>query len=253
MAEFTTEDKDYLYQIFADKDHEVREGVTTKSGKVRWFVYLERDSIVRHLDNRFFGEWSMNYHSHRDLEKYSETYCRIAIRNAYRENNGSNTANKANDENMGKGAASDAFKRAASSWGIGLYLQDAPQIWTAYDYVDNNRTDYKKRDQREKEALQQVYNWLKSLRSGQPAQHQQRPKPQVVPSPQGSNKTIQWPDDSKIDYNEKTNRRRKVFDQIGASFDNDFNQYMKWCDAQGVTWSLSSVEIIDNIEALLAS
>jgi len=176
MTEFTQEDRDYLYQVFPDQDHEVREGVTSKSGKVRWFVYLKRDSIVRHLDNRFFGEWSMDYHSHRDLEKYSEVYCRITIRGVYRENNGSNTANKANDENVGKGAASDAFKRAASSWGISLYLQDAPQIWTEHDYADSNGrvNDWDKQKQRMNEALQKVYAWLRQLRAGQGSSHAQQ-------------------------------------------------------------------------------
>lgn len=164
---FTQEDKEFLYQIFADNDHEVREGAKTKDGKkIQWFVYLTWEAIQRHLDERYFGEWSDEYHSHRDLNGYSEVYCRITIRGFSRENNGSNSGNSNQDEHQGKGASTDAFKRTAAKWGIGLYLREIPKkIYTPYDYVNGNKTDWNLKRQRQNEAMKQVTDWLNTLRN----------------------------------------------------------------------------------------
>lgn len=215
-AQFTQEDKDYLYQIFANGDHEVREGATTKTGKVQWFIYLTWEAIQIHLDERFFGEWSDEYHSHRDLDGYSETYCRITIRGMCRENNGSNSANSKSDENQGKGAATDAFKRCAAKWGIGLYLREAPRVYTAYDYKDGNKIDYNKKAQREQEALKEFYKWLETLRRAQstPSNVRELPKQEIIDKAENPSEVNhkQWSDDVKklvaplyIDANGKPN------------------------------------------------
>ena len=228
----TTEDRNYLYQVFENESHEVREGITTKSGKVRWWVYLQKPAIIRHLDEHYFGEWEDSYHSHRDLNGYSEVYCRLTICDISRENNGSNTGT---DEHTGKGAATDAFKRAAMSWGIGLYLQDAPQIWTAYDYKTNGTIDYTKQKQRKQEALNKVFTWLNSLRTGE-VPEQKQTGTGAMPN-KTEQKTNGKPSQSKV-----TNRRTKVITAFKGSLSS--TDVMKKATSLGVDWDNTKSDVI---------
>jgi len=187
----TLEDRDYLYAPFEVDQHEAREGATTKNkDKISWYIYIRRKPLIERLEGRFWGAWTLEYHSPKDLKNHSEVYCRISIHGLARENNGSGSSG---NEHEGKSAATDAFKRACSNWGMGLYLQDCPQIWTAYDYVDNGRTDYKKRAIREKEAMQQFAVWFNQQvlgNSGSAPQPQAKnPTPDPVPAPSATPET----------------------------------------------------------------
>lgn len=242
----TLEDRAYLYQVFKNDEHEVREGITTKTGKVRWWVYLQKPAIIRHLDSRYFGEWSDSYHSHRDNKGYSEVYCRLTIHDMYRENNGSNTGA---DEHTGKGAATDAFKRAAMSWGIGLYLQNSPQIWTAYDYKTGGSIDYKKQRERKNEALGKVFTWLNSLRSGNQQQNDASEKqPQSNYGKSSASKTTVVTD---MPYKQLENRRNKVYGAVKGLFHENFGEMMDFCTSNNIDWTQESDIVIDTIRKVI--
>lgn len=158
------EDVVLLRENFALAEYEVREGLTAKSGKVRWFVYVRREAIINRLDDVVPFEWSDALTDQHVADKFASITCSITIRGITRQLNGSCSGNS--EENNIKGAATDAFKRAASMWGIGLNLQSAPMIWTDGGYHKEDKkgkkyvADYKMRDAQEKQAITQFGKWL---------------------------------------------------------------------------------------------
>jgi len=180
-----------LYTPFKPSEHEVREGSTR--GRVLWFTYITRQAIIRRLDEVFPGEWTFEILEIRHADGYTNVTARLTIRGMPREYNGGNSGSF-RDENEEKAAVTDAFKRVASMWGIGLYLADAPQIWTEGDYLSekNGRqvvTDYAKRATRERDALAHVSKWLRSLGIASekivefPGAVPQEPPPSPAPEP----------------------------------------------------------------------
>ncbi len=165
MATFTLEERDALYALFTIDEHEVREGAVNKtSGKITWFTYVRREAIQKRLDNLFFGEWELYflnpqvpaiYHA-----KHVDCSMGLIIRGIRREFNGSQDGGGT----MGaKGAATDAFKRVTSMWGVGLYLQDSPTIRTdGYKKADDT-IDWQKKDKMEENAMLQVEKWLREI------------------------------------------------------------------------------------------
>lgn len=170
MGKFSTEERDKLYSLFRLDEHEIREGATSQDKmKIQWFVYVRREALIMRLDTLFFGEWESGFVNHVAPYQYHSTHvdCAmyITIRGMRREYNGSQDGGGLNGA---KGAATDAFKRVAAQWGIGLYLQDAPKIWTEnyapYDASGKKgKADYNKKRQVEKEAMDKVAAWLKQL------------------------------------------------------------------------------------------
>lgn len=165
MAQFTAEEREGLYSLFRLDEHEVREGSTSKStGKIQWFTYIRREAIQVRLDKHFFGEWELYFLNPAQPAIYHKDHvdCSmgIAIRGIRREYNGSQSGV---NENGAKGAATDALKRVASLWGIGLYLQDGPQIWTEGYKDANGNINWDKKKAVEAEAMRKVGAWLKSI------------------------------------------------------------------------------------------
>jgi hypothetical protein len=202
MGKFSTEERDKLYGLFTIDEHEIREGATSKDKKkISWFTYVRREAIIMRLDTLFFGEWESGFINHASPYQYHQTHvdCAmyITIRGMRREYNGSQDGGGLNGA---KGAATDAFKRVASQWGIGLYLQQSPQIWTENYKDESGKPDWKKKDKVEAEAMSKVAAWLKQLGATgnamksdsdnsddepqAPQQPTQRPQPQVQPKPQ---------------------------------------------------------------------
>lgn len=175
MATFETKERQALYALFTVDEHEIREGSTSRDGKkVQWFTYIRREAIIERLDSIFFGEWESGFINPMQPYTRHDTHVdcamHLTIRGMRREYNGSQKLNydrKAQKyttgENDEKGAATDAFKRVASQWGIGLYLQQSPQIWTENYKDDNGNIDWKKKDRVQNDAISQVSKWLKSL------------------------------------------------------------------------------------------
>jgi hypothetical protein len=93
----------------------------------------------------------------------------IIVNGKRRTNNGGATpnvdrqGNPTLDENTEKAAITDCFKRCASSWGIGLYLQNTPDIYT--DSVKNAPSWEAKRIL-EENAMQRFADWLRTLTPG---------------------------------------------------------------------------------------
>lgn len=161
--------KEALYAPFDLADHEVRELRTTSNGKVQWLAYVRREAIQNRLDELFWGEWSTEIvEVHRGTTAVN-VRMKLEIRGVSRENNGSQVirigrdkSTPTPDEHTEKGAVTDAFKRVASMWGIGLYLQSSPMIYTD-DYRVNGRTDWNKFSAMEKDALNQLGRWLQGM------------------------------------------------------------------------------------------
>lgn len=165
MAKFEQKERQALYGLFTLDEHEIREGATSKDKKkIQWFTYIRREAIIERLDNHFFGEWESGFINNQNPYQYHQNHVdcamHLTIRGIRREYNGSQDGGGLNGA---KGAATDAFKRVASQWGIGLYLQQSPQIWTENYKDESGKIDWKKKDRVQAEALQKVSNWLKSL------------------------------------------------------------------------------------------
>lgn len=176
-----------LKSPFGGADHEVRVGIMGRA-KAKWWVYVKREAIQDRLDSIFGLDWQDEPISvWRNEEKgIVVTGWRIGIKMdgewRWRAHNGSNTDNPIG-EHTEKGAATDAFKRAASKWGIGLYLQNAPDIWS--DKFDQK--DWKAKASAEKEALRQVTDWVNRLGNPSSATNSTSPT-NVTPMPRARNR-----------------------------------------------------------------
>lgn len=168
MSEQQIDYRHELYKRFGLDEHEIREGGKSKSGKIQWFIYVNREPIQARLDELFFMAWNLEYFDRHIGGDYVGVTCAIIINGVTRQYSGGQGLNgkKSVDEDTIKGAYTDAFKRAASMWGMGLYLQNAPQIWTE-GYEDKN---WAQKDQRESEAWAKFAAWY----NGKPVAQQTR-------------------------------------------------------------------------------
>lgn len=177
MATETNRDPiDYRAALYADfpfEAHEIREGNKSKSGKIQWFVYIGREAIQERLDDLFFMRWGLTYDKREIGDKFFAVTACIAIDGVPREYNGEGHPRGATGMtgDVMKAAYTDAFRRAASMWGIGLYLQKTPAIWTD-GYADN---DWNAQKQRQAEAMEIFKKWF----VGSPAPQQQQPTKQA--------------------------------------------------------------------------
>jgi hypothetical protein len=153
-----------LYKPFDLDEHEIRIG--SIKNKAQWFVYVRREAITARLDRLFPLDWSDEIINVKQHTGFATAIMRLTISGISRENNGSNSGNS---ENAEKGAVTDAFKRVASTFGLGLYLQSTPQLWTAggASVFDGSRVkDWKEYRKQEKEALAKFAQWHKSQYGG---------------------------------------------------------------------------------------
>lgn len=182
------------------KAHQVREG--SAKNKVQWLVYLDRVAIIQHLDDIFPGEWSNTMNTIQLANGVIVSDCHITIRGITRGLNGADSSSFA-PHDVPKSAGSDAFKRAAQMWGVGLYLYDAPDLWTEGGYGKGNDTDWKKKNAQEQEALNRFATWYKSLtdasqpRQDAPPTTQPVTKAEAPTKPENAPKTVakHWIDD----------------------------------------------------------
>lgn len=167
--DFTAQERAALYALFSIDEHEIREGSTSKDKKkIQFFTYVRREAIQARLDELFFGEWELYFLDATKpaiyFDKHVDCSMGLSIRGVRREYNGSQDGGGLNGA---KGAATDAFKRVASMWGIGLYLQNSPAIWVenyvTYEGDKKVSTDWKKKDKVEESAMLQVEKWLRQI------------------------------------------------------------------------------------------
>jgi hypothetical protein len=141
-----------LNAVFPANDHLVREG-----GYGSWFVYIKRDAIIDRLNTVAPMEWT-NFITDKVRHDHTVTVTmEMAVKGITRSFNGSAEDKPIKDkktkeiigwnsENTEKAAATDAFKRVASMFGIGLYLQQSPRIKASS----------------EDKALNQFFGWYNS-------------------------------------------------------------------------------------------
>lgn len=228
----TPEEIERLQQPFNPEEYEAREGVTG-GNNVRWFIYVTKEAIHRRLTDVFGYEWQTKKESE-TMHGNSVTVCRsITIRGIYRDFTGSASGG---DEKLIKSADTDAYKRVAFMWGIGMELQSCPEIWTAYDYVTeekNNRkkTDWNKRAVREREALDKFNKWL----TGE-VRKQSSPTPTANGKmAQNGSRRVQWANKGAIaemvaNFQEKTNTNASVSDLAVLAGINKPSNYKAWND-----------------------
>lgn len=177
-------------------DHELRVLRETRTGKAQWSVYIRREAITDRLDELFGLDWE--FHIDRIHDRLPECITvtgAIIINGKRRTNNGGASPNGNNiDENVEKAAVTDCFKRCASSWGIGLYLQNTPDI-----YTDGTKDkDWNAKSELETEATQRFANWLRTLTPGNIVPIEQgkqalAPAGKVISTPLGSGNNRRLP------------------------------------------------------------
>lgn len=157
-----------LYAPFPLDAHDTREGHSIYGGKqIVWFTYLDRAAIQRRLDRLFPGEWGDSYSDPVIINKSVYVVCTITIRGLSRSYSGAAEPgfDSESSVNIFKGAYTDAFRRAGSKWGLGLYLQNVGQIATeTYKTPKANGqkgydTDWKKKSVVEEEAKKKFAAW----------------------------------------------------------------------------------------------
>jgi hypothetical protein len=165
MSQFTQQERQALYALFSINDHEIREGSSSgDKKKISWFIYIRREAIQQRLDDLFFGEWENGFLWRDSTPNAAHVGMHLTIRGIRREFDGMNET-KTDGETRRKGASTDALKRVASMWGIGLYLQNPPMVWTE-NYIDaNNNPDWNKKKRVEAEAWAKFADWLRSIGS----------------------------------------------------------------------------------------
>lgn len=159
-GKFTKEEIDALYAPFPLKAHSIREGNKNKAGtRIRWYVYLDRVAVQTKLDELFIGDWSFDPiegMTNRQAN-YVNITATLTIRGVSRSFNGGSghVGNRDPDEDLEKGAMTDTFRRVASLWGLGAYLYNSVEIWTAaYE-----KGDWTRRQALELEAKRAFRDW----------------------------------------------------------------------------------------------
>jgi hypothetical protein len=119
---------EHLKKRFDISDHEVRKGTRGK-----WYVYIKKEAIIHRLDDVAPMDWHTKIESSMRVEDRVEVIMSMTIAGVTRCYNGVAEDNRNQSGvlfplNTAKAAATDAFKRVASMFGVGLYLQGCSSI-----------------------------------------------------------------------------------------------------------------------------
>jgi len=172
----TREDIQALRRSFPVDAHSVREGpANNDKSKCMWFIYLDRFAIAERLDELFPGEWSFEMTEPAKRETHFSSVGTLTIKGVIRQFNGTQsigteTWDKAWDDE--KGCGTDTFRRVASMWGIGAYLNNLPiNAWTAKP----GKNDWDAQKAAKNEVLGRLGNWLNGNQgNSRPANSQQQ-------------------------------------------------------------------------------
>ncbi|MDA8115720.1 MAG: Rad52/Rad22 family DNA repair protein [Acidithiobacillus sp.] len=112
--------------------HEARAAGKNKAGdKQQWLIYITQEGIIPRL-NSVDANWTWDVRESRETTRYAVVTGRLTIKGVYRDGTGGGSPNGSNSpmtEDTEKGAETDALKRAAMRFGVGLYLRSQPMIW----------------------------------------------------------------------------------------------------------------------------
>lgn len=121
-------DKNAMYERlkrpFDPKKISWRVGATSGDKKTGIaLAYIDARDVMQRLDEVFGLDWQCRY-THADAKTICEIGVKVGDEWVWRAGGAGDT-----DVEAEKGAASDAFKRAAVLFGIGRYLYDIPNKW----------------------------------------------------------------------------------------------------------------------------
>ena len=148
----------------------------SKETWAQWLVYTEEEPVIDRL-NEIDPNWSFEITDKILAPTYVTVYGKLTIKGVSRACVGNGSPKRRDGKMSGdeeKGAATDALKRGARMFGIGLYLKQAPRIRTGWVEVpkdgkpEERREAYQKQDGFEAEALRQFKGWYEK-QFGKPA------------------------------------------------------------------------------------
>lgn len=171
----TPQDIERLQAPLPLADHEAREKGTSKDKKNKqYLVYINQEGVIPLL-NSIDPNWTWEVQNVHFDSKYVSVTGRLTLKGIAREGVGGNSPNGASspvDEDTVKGAETDALKRAALRFGVGLYLRGAPSFW-----IDAELSSWKGAE----EALKQFGVWYqrefgKDAKNGQQGTQNSAPR-----------------------------------------------------------------------------
>ena len=123
---------DSLCRPLGKEDIELRTGTCNAKG-FSILLYKTARTDVKRLNEVFGLNWKNSYH----YDAKDTLSCTISIKSdgEWIDRSDVGTESRAEKE---KGSHSDAFKRAAFKWGIGIELYQAPFIWIQWEMKENN-------------------------------------------------------------------------------------------------------------------
>lgn len=125
--------EDLLKQLalpFAPEHVTWKPGSTTKDGnKCMALAYADLRAYQDRLDEICGLDWCVEYQPWGD----GRIIARLMIQGITRASTGEMTAQEESAGNGGTVAEAQAFKRAASMFGLGRYLYDLPNVWVEFD------------------------------------------------------------------------------------------------------------------------
>lgn len=148
----TQDEINRLRAPFPLEAHSIREGNKTSTGKIQWFVYLEKTEVEIRLNEVFPGEWGSSQPVLTPLGNSVAATISITIRGITR----GNTGEDSNGQEKAKGATTDAFRRAAADWGVAKYLWEMDEMIYTDGY---EKGEWDKQKQRKNEAFAKFKTW----------------------------------------------------------------------------------------------
>lgn len=130
-TQLNTSDIQTLTKPFAIRDHGMRVGEKGKEGKfVMWLFYVEEEPLVDRL-NEVDPAWTFEIINEQMTPKFAKATMRLTLKGAFRDNVGTNSPFAGEPgENEVKGCYTDALKRCARLFGVGLYLKGLARVYT---------------------------------------------------------------------------------------------------------------------------
>lgn len=148
----TQDEINRLRAPFPLEAHSIREGNKTSTGKIQWFVYLEKTEVEIRLNEVFPGEWGSSQPVLTPLGNSVAATISITIRGIER----GNTGEDSNGQEKAKGATTDAFRRAAADWGVAKYLWEMDDMIYTDGY---EKGEWDKQKQRKADAFGKFKTW----------------------------------------------------------------------------------------------
>lgn len=142
-----------------------------------WLVYTEEDPVKERLDE-VDPSWTWAITDKRIGADFATVYGTLTVNGVSRDCVGDGQSRKDGGKMTGdaeKGAATDALKRGARLFGVGLYLKTAPRISTKWapfkkeDSGETKRAARKVQEQAKQEALEKFARWYRQQFGGAPS------------------------------------------------------------------------------------